>query len=215
MLRREHGQGFLAYPRETERLRGLAGAISMHAINVRPSQAPGSFAGWCPLAGEIEFYLLGPLLVRCGGAAMRLPPGKQRTVLAALILDAGRALSLDELAEVLWSSAPPPSARVTVQNYVKRVRKGLGPAAGSRIITQPRGYLIQADPGEMDVSRFEAHLPVLSHTYSHISRAPRRMMPFHCSRMTSSRRLLQGDHTARPAGLGNPRYPKLTAGRHG
>jgi DNA-binding SARP family transcriptional activator len=89
---------------------------------------------------------------------MRLPPGKQRTVLAALLLNAGRALSLDELAEVLWGSALPPSARVTVQNYVMRVRKGLGPAARSRISTRPRGYLIRADPGELDVSRFEAHL---------------------------------------------------------
>jgi DNA-binding SARP family transcriptional activator/tetratricopeptide (TPR) repeat protein len=96
--------------------------------------------------------------VRRGGVATRLPPGKQRAVLAALLLAPGRALSLDEMAEVLWGSAPPPSARATMQNYVKRVRQGLGPAAGSRIVTQPRGYLIQADPGEVDVSRFEAHL---------------------------------------------------------
>jgi DNA-binding SARP family transcriptional activator/Tfp pilus assembly protein PilF len=106
----------------------------------------------------MEFCLLGPLRVRCGDVAVPLPPGKQRAVLAALLLTAGRPLSLDELAEVLWGSAPPPSARVTVQNYVKRVRKGLGPTAGARISTQPRGYLIQVDPGELDVSRFEAHL---------------------------------------------------------
>ena len=110
------------------------------------------------LAEEIEFCLLGPLLVRCGGVTVRLPPGKQRTVLAALLLGAGRALSLDELAEALWGTAAPPSARASVRNYVKRVRKGLGSPAGSRIITQSRGYLIQADPGEVDVSRFEAHL---------------------------------------------------------
>jgi DNA-binding SARP family transcriptional activator/tetratricopeptide (TPR) repeat protein len=110
------------------------------------------------LAAETEFCLLGPLLVRCGGVALRLPPGKQRTVLAALLLDAGRAVSVDDLAGALWGPAPPPSARVTVQNYVKRLRKGLGTAAGSRIITQPRGYLIQAEPGEVDLSRFQAHL---------------------------------------------------------
>ena len=110
------------------------------------------------LAEEIEFCLLGPLLVRCGGVTVRLPPGKQRTVLAALLLGTGRALSLDELAEALWGTAAPPSARASVRNYVKRVRKGLGSPAGSRIITQSRGYLIQADPGEVDVSRFEAHL---------------------------------------------------------
>ena len=89
---------------------------------------------------------------------MGLPPGKQRTLLAALLLDAGRAMSLDELAEALWGAAAPPSARPTVRNYVKRVRKGLGPAAGSRIITEAGGYLIRVDPGEVDVLRFEAHL---------------------------------------------------------
>ena len=96
--------------------------------------------------------------MRCGGVAMPLPAGKQRIILAALLLNAGRALSLDELAETLWGSAPPPSARVTVQNYVTRLRKGLGPAAGARISTQGHGYLIEADPDELDISRFKAHL---------------------------------------------------------
>jgi hypothetical protein len=39
-----------------------------------------------------------------------------------------------------------------------RLRKALGSAAGSRIGTQPRGYLIRTGPGELDVTRFEKHL---------------------------------------------------------
>ena len=49
----------------------------------------------------------------------------------------GRVVSVDELAETLWGSGPPPSARVTVQNYVKRLRQGAGDAGRARIITQP------------------------------------------------------------------------------
>ena len=110
------------------------------------------------MAAEVEFCLLGPLKVRRGGTIAAVPPGKQRAVLAALLLNAARLVSLDELAEVLWGESPPPSARVSVQNYVMRLRKALGPIAGSRISTQPRGYLIQVHAAELDLSRFEAHL---------------------------------------------------------
>jgi DNA-binding SARP family transcriptional activator/Tfp pilus assembly protein PilF len=110
------------------------------------------------MATEIEFCLLGPLMVRCGGALVPVPAGKQRAVLAALLLNGGRVVSLDELAEVLWGPGPPPSARVAVQNYVMRLRKALGRAAGSRISTRPRGYVIAVDAGELDVTRFEAYL---------------------------------------------------------
>ncbi|MBV9448816.1 MAG: tetratricopeptide repeat protein [Streptosporangiaceae bacterium] len=110
------------------------------------------------MAAEIEFCVLGSLVVRHGGVEVPLSSRKQRAVLAALLLNAGRLVSLDELAEVLWGSSPPPSARVTIQNYVMRLRKALGDTAGSRISTQPRGYLIQVDPSELDVSRFDAHL---------------------------------------------------------
>jgi DNA-binding SARP family transcriptional activator/tetratricopeptide (TPR) repeat protein len=104
----------------------------------------------------MEFCLLGPLLVRRGGVTLPVASGKQRAVLAALLLSADRAVSLDELTEVLWGAAPPPSARVSVQNHVMRLRKALG--AGARIRTQSHGYEIAVDDSELDVSRFEAHL---------------------------------------------------------
>lgn len=105
------------------------------------------------MATEIEFCLLGPLTVRRGGVVVPVPAGKQRTVLAALLLNACQVVSLTELAEVVWGCSPPPSARVTLQNYVMRLRRALG-SAGSRISTRPQGYLIHLDTGELDVSRF-------------------------------------------------------------
>lgn len=107
---------------------------------------------------RMEFCLLGPLLVRADGAIVRVPPGNQRTLLAALLLSAGRAVPLSEIAEILWGPAPPPSARVSVQNYVMRLRHGMGEVGRERIVTQPRGYLIRAAASELDASRFEVLL---------------------------------------------------------
>jgi DNA-binding SARP family transcriptional activator len=106
---------------------------------------------------EVEFCLLGPLVVRRNSMVVSVPQGKQRTVLAALLMNAGRAVSIDDLTETLWAGAPPPSAKVTTQNYVMRLRRALG-TAGSLISTQPHGYLIRVDTSELDLQQFEAHL---------------------------------------------------------
>jgi DNA-binding SARP family transcriptional activator len=107
---------------------------------------------------KLEFGLLGPLAVRSDGAEVALPRGKQRIVLAALLLNAGRVVSAGELAEALWGSVPVPSATVTIQNYVKRLRRALGDHDRSRILTRPPGYLIEAGLEELDVARFESLL---------------------------------------------------------
>jgi DNA-binding SARP family transcriptional activator len=59
---------------------------------------------------------------------------------------------------MLWGTAAPPSARVTVQNNVARLRKALGDDDRARIGTQPRGYVISVADGELDMNRFEALL---------------------------------------------------------
>jgi DNA-binding SARP family transcriptional activator/Tfp pilus assembly protein PilF len=110
------------------------------------------------VVARIEFCLLGPLLVRADGAVVPVPPGNQRTVLAALLLSAGQTVAVGEIAEALWGPAPPPSARVSVQNYVMRLRRALGEAGRDRVTTQPRGYLIRVNPGELDLTRFAALL---------------------------------------------------------
>jgi DNA-binding SARP family transcriptional activator/Tfp pilus assembly protein PilF len=107
---------------------------------------------------ETEFWLLGPLVVRRGEVAVPVPRGKQRAVLAALLLNANQVVSVDELTETLWGADPPPSARVTIQNNVMRLRRALGDADGGRIVTQPRGYCIRVAADELDVTRCEVLL---------------------------------------------------------
>lgn len=102
---------------------------------------------------QFEFGVLGPLLVRCGGVRLSIPPGKQRALLAALLLAANQMVSHDALIDTLWGADPPPSARVTLQNHVKRLRKSL--AGCDRIGTEPRGYLIRVLARELDMREFE------------------------------------------------------------
>ncbi|MBV9384675.1 MAG: AfsR/SARP family transcriptional regulator [Streptosporangiaceae bacterium] len=112
------------------------------------------------MLAAVEYGVLGPFSVRCDGVYVHIPRGKQRALLAALLLSAGRVVSVDDLSWALWGGAPPLSARVTLQNYVKRLRTVLDDAAHHRIGTIPPGYLIRLQPGELDAERFESLLHV-------------------------------------------------------
>ncbi len=103
----------------------------------------------------MEFCLLGPLVVRSGGTVVPVRRGSQRALLATLLLDANHTVSMDAITENLWGSDPPPSAEVTIRNYVSRLRQALGDAGRSRVSAQPSGYVISVDSRELDVSRFE------------------------------------------------------------
>jgi DNA-binding SARP family transcriptional activator/predicted negative regulator of RcsB-dependent stress response len=110
------------------------------------------------MAAELEFCVLGPLLVRRAGRVVRVSAGRQQALLAALLLNSGRVVAVGELAEALWGSAPPPSARASLQTYVMRLRRSLGDAARTRITAHPDGYRIEVAAGELDADRFEALL---------------------------------------------------------
>jgi DNA-binding SARP family transcriptional activator len=102
----------------------------------------------------LEFGLLGPLVVEADGGRLTVSAGKQRVLLAALLLRANQVVSPTELTDAVWEGNPPETARVTLQNYIKRLRQALDPFGYERIVTRPSGYLIEVGPGELDVSRF-------------------------------------------------------------
>ncbi len=107
------------------------------------------------MSTQLDFCLLGPLVVRQNGLATAVLPAKQRVLLATLLLSANQVVSLDELAEAMWGSSPPKSARSTLRNYVKCLRKALPEGPRSRISTEPGGYLCRVHPGELDIDIFE------------------------------------------------------------
>src|SRR5215471_2848472 len=104
----------------------------------------------------MEFCLLGPLVVRREAAEVPIAAARQRVLLAALLLRANQVVPLGELTGALWDDEPPASARATVRNYVKRLRRALGDVDRLRIATRGDGYLIAVAAGELDLARFEA-----------------------------------------------------------
>lgn len=105
----------------------------------------------------MEFGILGPLLVADESGPRAVRAAKQRTLLAALLLRAGRTVPVDQLVDTLWDGRPPASAVPSLRNYVLRLRScvGAGDAAEqSRIGFRDRGYVIDIDPDEVDLLRF-------------------------------------------------------------
>ena len=102
----------------------------------------------------MEFGLLGPLVVRDGTSDVPISAPRQRVLLAALLLSAGRVVSLDDLAEMLWEGQPPGGARGALHSAVQRLRSSLGPRGADLIETRPPGYLMRTGDGQLDVAQF-------------------------------------------------------------
>lgn len=102
----------------------------------------------------MEFGLLGKLLVRCGETVLTVPSGRQRAVLAILLLRNGNVVPIDELIELVWTGHPPRSARVTLYNHVRRLRQLLAEVGQAPVQTSGAGYFVEATPDTLDVARF-------------------------------------------------------------
>ena len=100
----------------------------------------------------MEFRLLGPLEVRGAPEAYEPPAGKERAVLAILLLRANQPVSGDELVNELWGESPPTRPEKNLQSYISRLRRRLG---DDRIATTPAGYVIRVEQGELDTEQFE------------------------------------------------------------
>jgi DNA-binding SARP family transcriptional activator len=97
-----------------------------------------------------EFRILGPLEVSDEAGPLLLGGQKQRAVLALLLLEPGRVVSMDRLIDALWEQ-PPRTATTSLQNFISQLRKTLGPEV---LETKPPGYRLRIRPGELDLDRF-------------------------------------------------------------
>jgi hypothetical protein len=100
----------------------------------------------------MRFRVLGPLRVDGAGSLPVIRAGQQRTVLALLALEAGRVLSTCRLIDELWGARVPPSAVRTVQGYVFRLRRVLGPGV---LQTRRQGYELTVPPESVDANLFD------------------------------------------------------------
>ena len=100
----------------------------------------------------MEFRILGPLEVARNGAVITIGGGKQRALLALLLLRRNQIVPTDALIEELWHGSPPATAGKIVQLYVSRLRKALGDDV---LVTRSPGYTLRVEPEEVDADRAE------------------------------------------------------------
>ncbi|WP_328707918.1 AfsR/SARP family transcriptional regulator [Streptomyces mesophilus] len=82
--------------------------------------------------------------------AVDLGSARQRSVLAALLADAGRPVAVEQLVDRVWGEAPPRRATDTLYSYVSRLRRLL-PGVIDR---GPGGYALGVDAAAIDLHRF-------------------------------------------------------------
>ncbi|MGA5040125.1 BTAD domain-containing putative transcriptional regulator [Streptomyces capoamus] len=81
---------------------------------------------------------------------------KVRALLATLLLEPGRVVSVEALKDALWGGAPPVSAQASLHNHVTRLRRLLDDPERLRAV--PPGYVLRVDQGELDVHVFDARV---------------------------------------------------------
>ncbi|GGU38841.1 hypothetical protein GCM10010274_27850 [Streptomyces lavendofoliae] len=121
--------------------------------------AGGSVTG--PVTGDAEarhtgacpYGVLGATrVVRADGSEVPVAGARLRALLTALAAAGGRAVPVGHLVGHVWAGAPPADGPAALQALVGRLRRALGHGA---VVSSPGGYQLDADPGDIDLFRFE------------------------------------------------------------
>ena len=148
-------------------MRGSSGGVVAARLRLGNSGAAPLVGGdWgrylcdqSPGAIGMRFGILGSLEVFADGRAVALGRGKQRALLAVLVIHANETLSAERLIDELWGERPPVSAAKTLQVHISRLRKALEQPAGDGgdgvVVTREHGYELRVDPESVDALRFE------------------------------------------------------------
>lgn len=104
----------------------------------------------------MRFQILGSICVDADGHGVAITAGRERILLAMLLLNAGKTVSTDQLVEAIWATEVPHNVRNQVHACVHRLRKRLDEAGSGQqlIVTEPGSYRITADPADLDLSEF-------------------------------------------------------------
>src|ERR1700741_2038003 len=106
----------------------------------------------------MDFRILGPLEVLDDGRSVAVGGARQRALLAVLVIHANETLGTQRLIDELWEERPPASATKTLQVYISRLRKVLGPSGvgdPEMLVTRRNGYELQIGLERIDSYRFE------------------------------------------------------------
>jgi DNA-binding SARP family transcriptional activator len=99
-----------------------------------------------------SFTLLGPVTVNRDGVVTAPTAGKPRALLALLLVNANRSVSVERIVDELWPNDPPETAAKAVQTYVSQLRTLVGDA---RLELRGSGYRLTVGESELDADRFK------------------------------------------------------------
>jgi DNA-binding SARP family transcriptional activator len=105
----------------------------------------------------LGFGVLGPLLMTANGTRMPLGAPKQRAVLAMLVINRNRPVSVDSLINAVWDEEPVPAARTSIQSHVSNLRRLLRTAGVDPyqvLASAPPGYQLSVADADCDLGRF-------------------------------------------------------------
>jgi DNA-binding SARP family transcriptional activator/Tfp pilus assembly protein PilF len=104
----------------------------------------------------MQFEILGSFRVHTAHGEVGIPAGRERTVLAILLLHAGSIVPTTKLIEAIWSTNPPPGARNQLQGCISRLRKRIADAGTTDrvIVSDPGGYRVNVGPHHLDLMQF-------------------------------------------------------------
>lgn len=105
-------------------------------------------------AARATWRLLGEVAVEIDGRAVGFKGQRHRAVVAYLLLDVARVVTVDRLIDAIWGERPPKTARNTLQRYIADIRQTLGPVS-PQLVTVAGGYRLDAGPDDIDLARFE------------------------------------------------------------
>ena len=100
------------------------------------------------MTDQLCLKVLGPIEAWVGDRSLALGGPRQRALLAVLTAHHPTPVSLDRLADAIWSGEPPVTFQATVHAYVSRLRKLLTPWAS--LVSEPQGYRLVWHRGSID-----------------------------------------------------------------
>ncbi|TCO45251.1 DNA-binding SARP family transcriptional activator [Actinocrispum wychmicini] len=100
----------------------------------------------------MKFRLLGPFEIEAAGPVW-IPRRRERCLLAVLLLEQGRMVAADRLADLLWDGQPPSTVRTLLRSHVSRLRGAIG-SDDVVIDWQTSGYVLHTDPATIDAHVF-------------------------------------------------------------
>jgi DNA-binding SARP family transcriptional activator len=185
-------KGWMTGPRTAEKLKPEF--LIQTSLPPANSSAPAGLDRWslegCVTAGTLgrfrfaadrgsglRIQILGPVFVDDEGQIRAIRANKVRALLATLALEAGRAVSSEDLVDELWSGTAIGNARNALQATVTRLRRAIEPAArrrgGSVLRGVNNGYLLEMSPEHVDGNRF---LELAAQGAAHLGTRPARAL---------------------------------------